>query len=230
VLGSTSRSTQPATSNYQPWKVKRSSRHAEEAIELLDVLRQEDRTLWATALYAGLRCGELQALRWEAVDLATGKIQITETGNWDPKAHKFIRPKSKKGVRTVPIAAVLRGYLAAQKLRTGGTGLVFGATPERPFTASNVWRRAHMDWRRANKKREKEEQPLLAAIGLHECRHCYVSMMHAARLSLEQIGDYVGHTSAYMTHKYRHLRDGHEAEAARRQDAYLERVSQSVGQ
>jgi hypothetical protein len=39
----------------------------------------------------------------------------------------------------------------------------------------------------------------------------YVTMMHEAGLSLEQIGDYVGHSSTYMTDRYRHLLDGHEA-------------------
>ncbi len=54
----------------------------------------------------------------------------------------------------------------------------------------------------------------LEPIGLHELRHSYVSLMHGAGLSLEPIGDYVGHSSAYMTDAYRHLLEGHEAEAA----------------
>jgi integrase len=58
-------------------------------------------------------------------------------------------------------------------------------------------------------------------IGLHECRHTYVSLMADAGFSLEQIGDYVGHSSAYMVDRYRHLLDGHEAAAAARFDAYL---------
>jgi hypothetical protein len=40
--------------------------------------------------------------------------------------------------------------------------------------------------------------------------------MHDAGFSLERIGDYVGHSSAYMTDAYRHLLEGHEAEAAER--------------
>jgi len=43
----------------------------------------QDRALWATALYAGLRYGELRALRWGAVDLATGTIRVVES--WDQK-------------------------------------------------------------------------------------------------------------------------------------------------
>jgi hypothetical protein len=40
--------------------------------------------------------------------------------------------------------------------------------------------------------------------------------MHDAGFSLERIGDYVGHSSAYMTDRYLHLLEGHEAEAAER--------------
>jgi hypothetical protein len=47
--------------------------------------------------------------------------------------------------------------------------------------------------------------------------------MHDAGFSLERIGDYVGHSSTYMVHRYRHLLDGHEDEAARLQEEYLAR-------
>ena len=45
--------------------------------------------------------------------------------------------------------------------------------------------------------------------------------MHAAGRTLEEIGDYVGHSSAYMTDKYRHLIEGQREEAAAAFDAYL---------
>jgi hypothetical protein len=48
--------------------------------------------------------------------------------------------------------------------------------------------------------------------------------LHDAGLSLERIGDYVGHSSAYVTDRYRHLLEGHEAETAAQFNAYLERV------
>lgn len=47
--------------------------------------------------------------------------------------------------------------------------------------------------------------------------------MHDAGFSLERIGDYVGHSSAYMTDRYRHLLDRHEQKAADVLDTYLAR-------
>jgi len=54
---------------------------ASEAAALLEALPEGDRPLWATAFYAGLRRGELQALRCGDVDLASSLIRV-ERG-WD---------------------------------------------------------------------------------------------------------------------------------------------------
>jgi integrase len=195
-----------------------------EAAELIAALSERDRPLWATAFYGGLRRGELRALRWEDVDLAAGVIHVSR--GWDDKEGP-VAPKSRKGARKVPIAAVLRDFLDEHKLRTdrAGADFVFGSTAHRPFTPSAVRRRALTAWKTANARRAEEEMPLLEPIGLHECRHTYVSIMHDAGLSLERIGDYVGHSSTYMTDRYRHLLKGHEAEAAAVLDAYLERAN-----
>ena len=79
-----------------------------EAASLLDALPAQDRALWATALYAGLRLGELRALRWEDVDLAIGLIRVNRS--WDPK-EGVIEPKSQAARRRVPIPAALRDFL-----------------------------------------------------------------------------------------------------------------------
>jgi len=67
------------------------------------------------------------------------------------------------------------------------------------------------------------ESVALEAIGLHELRHTYVSWMVDAGFTLERIGDYVGHSSAYMVDRYRHLLEGHEQEAADALGAYCAR-------
>jgi integrase len=99
------------------------------AHELIAALPQRDRPLWAAALFAGLRRGELRALRWEDIDLEAGVIHVRR--GWDAVEGE-IAPKSAKGKRTVPIAAVLRGHLTDHWLRGGTGSLVFGEDG-RPF-------------------------------------------------------------------------------------------------
>lgn len=196
---------------------------ATEAAALLAALPDDDRALWATAFYAGLRRGELRALRWDHVDLAAGIIRVQ--AGWDDVAGE-IQPKSTKGKRTVPVTALLRDYLAEAKARTGRSGrdFVFGPAADRPFTPSYIRKRAAAAWAAENGCRADRNQEPLVPIGLHECRHTFVSLMADAGLSLERIGDYVGHSSTYMVDRYRHLLEGHEAEAARLLDDYLARA------
>jgi integrase len=80
----------------------------DEAAQLIDALPEDERAVWATACYAGLRLGELQALRDEDVDLEHGVIRVTRS--WDKIAGP-ITPKSRAGTRNVPIVGVLRAHL-----------------------------------------------------------------------------------------------------------------------
>ena len=66
--------------------------------------RAKDPAVWATAIYAGLRRGELQALQWGDLDLDGGVIRVRRS--WDRVAGE-IEPKSAAGTRAVPIPARL---------------------------------------------------------------------------------------------------------------------------
>jgi len=183
-----------------------------EARDLVAALVVTDRPLWATALYAGLRRGELQALRWSDVDLEAGLIRVERS--WDPKAGP-ISPKSRAGRRRVPLVKPLRAELAAQRLREGGGGesLVLG-TGDKPFPPGGATRRAREAWSRAG----------LPPIGLHECRHTYAAHMIAAGVNAKALSSYMGHSSITVTlDRYGHLMPGSEAEAAGMVEAYLER-------
>jgi integrase len=203
-----------------------------EAGELLAALPERDRALWATALYAGLRRGELQALRWDDVDLAAGLIRVERS--WDP-AEGEIAPKSRAGTRTVPIAAVLRSQLLEHKLRSGrSNGLVFGDRVDRPFDPRALARRAATAWKHANAERTEGEQEPLEPINLHESRHTFASLAIAAGVNAKALSTYLGHASISITlDRYGHLMPGNEEEAAALLDRYLERAagdaSASVG-
>jgi integrase len=123
-----------------------------EAAKLIEALPVEDRALWATAMYAGLRRGELMALRWQDVDLANGVIRV-ERG-WDDK-EGVIDLKSRQGRRRVPIATVLRDHLTERKVAGTpvGAALVFGRTATVPFYPGTVTGRADTAWEEAELQR-----------------------------------------------------------------------------
>lgn len=187
----------------------------EEAEQLLAVLPDRDRAIWATALYAGLRRGELLALAWKNVDLAIGVIHVERS--YDAKDRVEVEPKSRAGRRTIPIVGALRDVLVEHKARERrATGLVFGSSAETPFQPSNVWRRASTAWKQAG----------LNPIGLHEARHTFASVLIAAGVNAKAITTYMGHASIQTTYDlYGKLMPGSESEAAALVDAYLARAN-----
>jgi integrase len=179
---------------------------------LLAALNRDDRAIYATALYAGLRLGELQALQWEDVDLDANLIHVRRS--WDRQAG-FVAPKSRSGNRRVPITQTLRRELLNHRLQQGrgGRGFVFpnkrGSKPFNPGTLTLHTRKA---WAAAG----------LAPIGLHECRHSYAAYMIAAGINTKALSTYMGHSSITITlDRYGHLLPGSESEAAELLETWL---------
>jgi integrase len=185
-----------------------------EASRLVAALPESDRALWATALYAGLRLGELRALRWVDVDFSAGVIHVCRA--WDPHEGE-IAPKSRAGVRDVPIPAALRSLLVARRLASErADGLVFGRSFSNPFNPATINVRARKAWKTAG----------LASIGLHEARHTYASLMIAAGVNAKALTTYMCHSSVTTTYdRYGHLMPGNTDEAAALLDAFLEHSS-----
>jgi integrase len=205
--------TNPCTGLHLPAIRGRRERYAspEEAKALIAAVPIEDQAIWATAMYAGLRLGELRALRVEDVDLAAGVIRV-ERG-WDPSAGP-IKLKSQAGRRKVPIAAVLRDHLTEDLTRCGRTGpdLIFGRTADLPFVPNRVQERADEAW----------EEAELQRLTPHEGRHTFASLMIAAGVNAKALSTFMGHANISITlDRYGHLMPGSEQEAAGLLDTYL---------
>jgi integrase len=106
----------------------------ERVARALQALQERERGPWTLAFYAGLRAGEIQALRWSDVDFDRGVIHVRRS--WDRKAGP-IAPKSKAGVRKVPMATPVR--IAIQHAAANAPDLahpdelVFGRAPDQAF-------------------------------------------------------------------------------------------------
>jgi integrase len=183
------------------------------AARLLAAVPAEDRATWGTALYAGLRYGELRALRWDAVNVAEGKIEVCES--WDPRTGP-IEPKTRTSRRTVPMPGALRELLLDHRLRCGepaGRALVFGQSDDEPFHAATLYRRADRAWK---------DGKFTERLRFHQARHTYASFMIAANVNPKALSAFMGHSSIKVTFDlYGHLMPGSEAEAAALLDRFL---------
>lgn len=132
---------------------------------------------------AGLRRGEVLALRWGDIDLASRQIKVSKQivrvgGLLNSKS-----PKSKSSVRCVPIEPQLLQILR-RDYRLAPTSRIVGCAPE---TLARRWRRAQLE--------AGIEQPYR----LHDLRHTYATRLVAAGCNLKILQYMIGHSSYQLT-------------------------------
>jgi integrase len=175
------------------------------------------RTLLATAVFTGLRQGELLGLRWGDLDLEAGVIrvrgQLGRDGEWSPFA------KTQAGLREVVLMPALGRLLREQRERAFGLGY---ARPEHYVFASSVGTPLHF-----RNVARRALDPAMDAAGLtgegrghlrwHDLRHCFASILISQGHDVVYVSRQLGHSSPSVTlDVYSHLFDGAEhAERAR---------------
>jgi integrase len=197
-----------------------------QAIELLGTLERRETAVWATAFYAGLRRGEIRALRVGDVDLDAATITVERS--WDEKEGP-VAPKSRAGRRTVFMLDALKSYVEPLVNGRAAEDLVFGSGAEGAFDARAVARKAERAWdvidqaRKDAAKEEGDEDAWtpLARFTPHEARHSFATWMDHAGISSDRADRYMGHSSGSVSGRYRHLLTQQRDEDRRRLDSYL---------
>src|SRR5437588_4659214 len=156
------------------------------------------RSVFLTAVFTGLRLGELQAMGWRTQNrpnFATNKIEVT--CSYNDRTRRLGPPKSERSVRTVDMApSVRQTLLALQKSATGP--LVFSSEKGGPVPPSVLARAYHATIKRAQVSR----------IRFHDLRHTYASLLIEAGKHPKYISAQMGHHSAAFTlDTYGHLMD-----------------------
>jgi integrase len=174
-------------------------------LSFLGALPEEHEALYATAIFAGLRRGEMRGLRWEDVELRqvaphhAGYFSVERS--WDD-VEGVIEPKSEAGKRRVPILVpYLYERLNALRERSGGTGYVFGSGTN-PFEPTRILRQVTKALTTANAKRAEAEQEPLKVFGLHDGRHTFGALCRAAGVAGDDISEYLGHSRPGVTARY----------------------------
>jgi len=147
------------------------------------------RAIIATLALAGLRVGELCALRWRDVDLATGRLKVGQA-------------KTDAGVRTVDLLPVLHGELRAWKAASGGPadGFVFptagGQARDRHNVRERVVKRAAA---RASERLVEAGRAPLPRLTPHALRRTFASVLVALGADPPYVMGQIGHTDPALT-------------------------------
>jgi len=147
---------------------------------------------YALGVLAGLRTGEIFALRWLHVDLAARRIHVRKSVKG---------PLKDKDSRVVPILDPLLPILSEWKLKSGGEGLVI---PPLRCDGKKIDKATPGNFLR----------PVLTALGLarpglgwyEATRHTFASQWVMAGGSIEKLKEILGHYSVVMTERYAHLK------------------------
>lgn len=134
-----------------------------------------------TAIFTGLRLGELLRLKWEDVNLADGYLIVRES-------------KTEAGTgRRVALAPFLVRSLAGEDETEG---LVFRSLAGTPIGARNALRALH----------RALEQAGIPRIRFHDLRHTFASLLIAQGLDVTYVSKQLGHSSPQITLRiYAHI-------------------------
>jgi integrase len=152
---------------------------------------EQDRAIYLTAAFTGLRRGELLALRWRDVDFAGHTIRVR--ANWAARA--LTTPKSGK-VRSVPMAPDVARSLAElgkRDLFTGDDDLVFASVAGGHLDGDALSSRYRSALERAN----------LRPLRFHDLRHTFGTRM-IAKADVRRVQEWMGHADIQTTMKYLH--------------------------
>jgi integrase len=145
-------------------------------------------------LMTGARIGEVLAARWSDI--------VLERGVWIKPSHHT----KQKRTEHLPLSAPALALLAEMRERaaSGERYLFPGNAPDKPLQGIKKF------WRNVT------HQAGLEDYRLHDNRHTHASHLVSSGLSLEIVGQLLGHTNPLTTKRYAHVADDPLRAAAER--------------
>lgn len=207
----------------RPPRVKREEMdhlNVEEVEALLDKAEGDIRDIVPVAVFAGLRQGEILALRWRDIDFKAGVIRVVRSYH---APHGFTDLKSSASRRAVPMLPRLASVLEERymaKEEPGPDELIFPSAKGTPIDRHNLMARGFEPALEAAKLRK---------IRFHDLRHTYASLAIAAGMDPKALQKAMGHSSITVTmDTYAHLFPGSFDRALKRMEGMFSRDSKVV--
>ena len=146
-------------------------------------------------LYAGMRLGEVCALKWEDIDWDKGAVTVCRTAQRlrhsgaDTKTMVMIgTPKSRKSHRTIPLPNFIMKLLTQYRAACPASDYIFGQQG-RPAEARTIQRRLQRLARRIG----------ISGIHFHTLRHSFATRLMELGADVKTVGELLGHGSAKTT-------------------------------
>lgn len=176
------------------------------------------RYMIVTAIYTGMRLGEIQALTWEDVDFLHKTIDINKS--WDSRRKCFKQTKTKSSNRKIKINDDLASVLMELRQRSKSSKMVFlnflGTVP----TTDAVNNCLHSMMKKLNINRHN--------FHFHSLRHSQVAILLANGVDIYAISKRLGHSNISTTTKiYAYLIDEYKKKNDKKIVEALEKLNVS---
>lgn len=151
--------------------------------------------LLLTAIYSGMRRGEILALTWDCINFKKSTLKVTKT----LFRGVITTPKTKNSIREIKVPKKLMDVLWKLKnsAKSNELNLVFSQTNGKFIDADNMIKR------RFNKVLDGAG---VSRIRFHDLRHTYASLLLAKDMNIKYIQKQMGHASFEITmNTYAHL-------------------------
>lgn len=185
---------------------------AGEVCTLAEAITPRFRALVYTAAYAGLRAGEIGALRIERLNLPQSTLEVAAS-LWEGNGQHVIGPPKSGRRRTLTIPPFLADML-------GEHLSAFPSANGHVFTSAEGTLLRHRNFY------DRHYKPAVAAAGLpaplrfHDLRHTCAALLIANGRHMEEVKTYLGHSTIRVTSdRYGHLFPSARAELAGSLDA-----------
>ncbi|RMC24469.1 MULTISPECIES: tyrosine-type recombinase/integrase [unclassified Lactobacillus] len=163
--------------------------------------RFTSRYMIITALYTGMRIGEIMALEWTDINFKRNTISITKT--YDYINNKLKEPKTPSSVRTIRVNDSLLNLL--QQLNTNNPKFVFADKNGKLPSPAGINKVLRIHLKECNINR--------SGFHFHSLRHTHVAMLLFKGIDLYAISKRLGHSNMTITAKaYAYMLEEYKAQ------------------
>ena len=183
-------------------------------------------------LYCGLRRGELLALLWSDVDLKQQTLSITKAADMPTNATSVKKPKTRAGIRTVPIPNAILPALKWARSKSKSVYVCPSMTTGGIMSAqaySQAWRSYmhYLNIEAGGRDRSRSNPKVVAMepFTAHQLRHSYATMLYDADVDVKTAQKLLGHADFGVTMKiYTHLSTEKESAGIEKLNEHLDQL------